>query len=99
DVDVWQAMALRGYDTALRLVGLSLNDVTLVPLRAPDLRFQTYAARGDNGSRVTEQALLNGEVDVIYARGAAAVLFQQKHDLDVVIDLNQLDNPQQRVNN
>lgn len=99
EIDVWQAMALRGYETALKLAGLSFDDVTLTRLKAPDLRFQPHARRGDNGSRVTEGALLRGEVDVIYARGSAAILLQKEHGLEVVLDINALDDPRLRVNN
>jgi len=99
EIDVWETMALRAYDTALRIAGLSFDDVTLTRLRAPDLRFQPYAKRGDNGSRVTEDALLRDEVDVIYARGAAAILFQRAHGFEVVLDINALEDPRQRINN
>ncbi|WP_140984737.1 ABC transporter substrate-binding protein [Asticcacaulis tiandongensis] len=99
EVDVWQAMALRGFDTALKLAGLTFEDVILSRIKGPDLRFQPYARRGDNGSRVTEEALLRGEIDVIYARGAAAIQLQQAHNLEVVLDINALDDPKLRVNN
>lgn len=99
EVDVWQAMALRGYDTALKLAGLDFDDVVLSRVKGPDVRFQPYVHRGDNGSRITEEALLRGEVDVIYARGAAAIRLQQAHNLDVVLDINALDDPKLRINN
>ncbi|MGZ3305772.1 MAG: ABC transporter substrate-binding protein [Asticcacaulis sp.] len=96
EIDVWRAMALRGFDSALKLAGLTLDDAALTDVAAPPV---TWHEPGANGSRATEDALLRGVVDVIYAKGAAAILFQQAHNLDVVLDLNAVDDPELRVNN
>ncbi len=99
EIDVWRAMALRGFETALSLEGLALSDVELIDVAAPPLQWQNQSRIGGTGSQVTEAALLNDEVDVIYAKGANAILFQQAHGLEVVLDINRLDDPVQRVNN
>ncbi|MDV6330768.1 ABC transporter substrate-binding protein [Asticcacaulis sp. 201] len=99
EIDVWRAMALRAFDTALAREGLTLDDVTLTDVVAPPLNWQNQSRIGGTGSQVTERALLAGEVDIIYAKGSNAILFQQAHGLDVVLDINSIDDPTLRVNN
>ncbi|MFT4075792.1 MAG: ABC transporter substrate-binding protein [Asticcacaulis sp.] len=99
EINHWRAMALRGFETALDLAGLGFEDVVLKDIDAPPIRWQDQARIGGTGSEVTEAALLAGEVDVIYAKGAPAVALQKKHNLDVVLDINSLDDPQKRINN
>lgn len=99
EIDVWRAMALRAYDTALKQEGLTFADVTLVDIAAPPIQWQNPGRARGAGSEVTESALLGGEVDVIFARGGNAFLFQQKHDLDILLDINRLNDPLLRVNN
>ncbi len=99
EIDVWRAMALRGFDTALKLAGLTLADAIPVDVSAPPIAWHEQSRVNGTGSRVTEQALLRGDVDVIYAKGAPAILLQQTHNLDVVLDINSLDDPSLRVNN
>ncbi|BBF81551.1 ABC transporter substrate-binding protein [Asticcacaulis excentricus] len=97
-VDIWRAMALRGYETALKLHGLTLDDVTLKDLHAPEVNWNGQR-RGGTWSSASEDALLSGEVDLIYAKGAPAVALQAKHGLEVVLDLNTLSDPVLRINN
>ncbi|WKL56745.1 ABC transporter substrate-binding protein [Asticcacaulis sp. ZE23SCel15] len=97
-VDIWRAMGLRGYETSLNLAGLTFDDVTLKNLTAPEVNWQT-PRRGGTWSQASEQALLNGDVDVIYAKGAPAVALKEKHGLDVVLDINTLTDPALRINN
>lgn len=95
--DIWRAMALRGYDTVIKIAGLKVDDVTfkdLTPTAAP-----TGEAAGGTWSTVSEQALLLGEVDVIYAKGAPAVALRDKHELAVVLDINTVKAPRFRINN
>ena len=99
EIDVWRAMALRAYDTALKLEGLTFDDVVLTDVQAPPLQWQNQNRIGGTGSQVTEKALLDGEVDVVFVKGSNAVLFQQTHGLEVILDLNRLDDPTLRVNN
>lgn len=99
EIDVWRAMALRGFDAVLKLAGLGLGDVVLRDIAAPDLRWQHNKRHRDSGSYVTEDALLRGEVEVIFAKGATAVQLQREHNLEVVFDINTLDDPRLRGNN
>lgn len=99
EIDVWRAMALRGFDSALKLAGLTLGDAILTDVPAPPIAWHDQSRVNGTGSLVTEQALLRGDVDVIYAKGAHAILLQRMHGLDVVLDLNSLDDPALRVNN
>lgn len=95
--DIWRAMALRAYDTALKQARLERSDVTLrdlTPYFGP-----AGALPGGTWSAVSEGALLAGEVDIIYAKGAPAVALQKKHGLDVVLDLNTLPDRVLRINN
>jgi len=99
EIDVWRAMALRAYDTALKLQGLTFDDVILTDIAAPAVQWQHPGRTRGAGSEVTEQALLDGEVDVIFARGGNALLFQEHHGLDILLDVNRLENPNLSVNN
>jgi ABC-type nitrate/sulfonate/bicarbonate transport system substrate-binding protein len=86
--DHWRAMALRAYNTAVRLGGLTSEDVVATDIETPD-----------GWRNAAEAALLTGEVDVIYAKGAQAVTLQQAHDLDIVLDINQIRDARYRINN
>ena len=98
-IDIWRAMALRGYRTVLELAGLTHADITLKDLNAPHITWSVDRQRGGTWSSVSEEALLNGDVDVIYAKGAPAIALQEKHGLDVVLDINSLKDPRHRINN
>ena len=99
EIDVWRAMALHAYDTALKREGLTFDDVVLTDVNAPALQWQNPSRIRGAGSHVTEKALLDGEVDVIFARGGNAIIFQETHGLEVILDINRLDDPALRVNN
>ena len=99
EIDVWRAMQLRGFATALSLAGLGFDDVVLKDVVAPPVQWQNQNRTGVTGSHATELALLNQEVDVIYVKGAAAIRLQQEHGLEVVLDINSLDDPALRINN
>ncbi len=99
EIDIWRAMALRGFDTALQLAGLTQDDVIFKDIKGAHVEWQNQGRVGGTGSQATEAALLAGEVDVIYAKGAAAILLQETHGLDVVLDINALDDPALRTNN
>ena len=95
--DIWRAMAMRAYDTVVRLGGLQWSDVTLKNL-TPAFTL-AGDVRGGTWSEVSEAALLSGEVDIIYAKGAPAIALQKKHGLDVVLDINTLNDRRFRINN
>ncbi len=98
DIDVWRAMTLRAFDTALKVGGLAFDDVVLTHVAAPPIQWQSQRRPG-GGLRVTQDALLRGEVDVIFARGAEAIALRETHDLEVVLDFSRIENPALRVNN
>lgn len=103
EADIWRGMALRGYTSALKVTGLSVEDVELVDLETPPQEWGGGDAAprrgGGTWSRVSEDALLRGDVDVIYVKGAPADVLRQKHDLDVVFDINAHPDPKVRINN
>ena len=99
EIDVWRAMALRGFATALALANLGFDDVILKDVLAPPVQWQNQSRAGITGTQAVEQALLNGEVDVIYVKGASAIRLQQEYGLVVVLDINSLDDPTLRINN
>jgi ABC-type nitrate/sulfonate/bicarbonate transport system substrate-binding protein len=98
--DIWRGMALHGYSNALRTAGLTTDDVELVYLPAPAQDFSRGPrGRGEGWSQVSLDALLAGDVDVIYAKGAPAAYIQRQHGLDVVFDINAHPDPRVRINN
>jgi len=99
DIDVWRAMSLRAFDTGLRVGGLAFDDVVLTNVAAPPIQWQGHRRLGGSGLQVTQDALLRGEVDVIFAKGAEAIALQAAHELEVVLDLSRLEDPALRVNN
>ncbi|MBC2664176.1 ABC transporter substrate-binding protein [Novosphingobium flavum] len=100
-----RGMSLAGYKGALASAGLTLDDVNLVEV--PDrLRniggtgrdLQPRADRGVN--RLWPfAALLSGEVDAIYVKGAAALDQAREAGLVVAVDLDALPDRRFRVNN
>jgi 2'-hydroxybiphenyl-2-sulfinate desulfinase len=83
--------SLAGYKGALASVGLGFDDVQLVEL-----------AEGENnygGWQPSFQALLDGKVDAVYVKGAAAADGARKQGLVVGIDLDALPEKRFRVNN
>lgn len=98
--DIWRGMALHGYVNALRTAGLGPDDVELVDITAPAQEIGSVSNRRGNGwSQASVEALLRGDVDVIYAKGAPAAYVQRAHNLDVVFDINAHPDPRVRINN
>jgi ABC-type nitrate/sulfonate/bicarbonate transport system substrate-binding protein len=97
-------MSLAGYKGALASVGLGLDDVELVET-ADRLRNVGGSGRdlGERRSGVGRlwpiEALVRGEVDAIYVKGAAALDQARAHDLVVAVDLDALPDRRFRVNN
>ena len=98
-VDWWRALVLSGYDSALRLAGLSRADVEFVEVpieRAYVADASTGQAAGQSlwGARsqfaVQREelfALLEGRVDVIYSDAAMGEIVKAVLGLKVVVDL------------
>lgn len=104
-----RASALRGYVNALSLVGLTTNDVQLVDIKEPR---NTIADQGDetvSGSRFQGpkrkpghkplQALLRGEIDALYLKGARGLQLVHQLGLHVSVDLGSHPDPLVRANN
>ena len=95
-----RGMSLQGYKGALASVGLTLDDVRLIEVGGDAVNGAAGAAR-ENQGRLWEglEPLLNGEVDAVYVKGAAAAEVARKHGAVVGIDLDRLPDPRFRVNN
>ena len=98
-----RGMSLAGYKGVLASVGLTLDDVELV--ETPDtLRNIGGAGRDLTGQTGVSRlwpidALVSGQVDAIYVKGAAALDQARDHGLVIAVDLDTLPDPRFRVNN
>lgn len=88
-IDMFRATALRGVLNALSLEGLDDNDVTLVEVERDERRLYLAEAH----------ALLAGQVDAIYVRGAAGLEIAQMLNAQVVADIGFHPDPLIRNNN
>lgn len=110
-VDFWRATAIRGYQRALQVAGLSEDDVEFVEVEvdrsfvedATDSREQRatlWDARFMLGfQREEATALARGEVDAIFSHGALAANLQGFLGARVVLDVGALADRSLRVNN
>lgn len=97
-IDFVRAMALHGFASALQVGGGTLDDVQIVDIDAPAVEFRR--AEPDRPWRdPTFDALLAGEIDVAYIKGAAAIALREAYSLTVVADLNTYLDPALRINN
>ena len=95
-VDVGRGQDLRGLLTALEIGGIDRSEVTFVDLTGGeiDLREQRREERVHLGA----QALLDGTVDAIYAKGAVSATLIEKHGFRSILDINAQEDPLARVN-
>lgn len=101
-IDFSRAMALRGFLSALSLADLNEADVKFVDINAQqtDLReLEGTTVRRSNFYYAEVAALLRGEVDAIYVKGAPGVDLTVEHGFQVVFDLGAHPDPLVRVNN
>jgi ABC-type nitrate/sulfonate/bicarbonate transport system substrate-binding protein len=101
-IDFWAAMALHGFESALGLAGLSLDDAELVDIASHPLD-QPWSVTGA-GTRpgqwdVEANALLRGEVDAVYVKGAPGVEIAEAIGAREVVELGFHPDPLVRVNN
>jgi ABC-type nitrate/sulfonate/bicarbonate transport system substrate-binding protein len=105
-IDFWRSISLQGYENALRTVGLSLEDVTLVDLPTDD----SFSDRPTNdrlaraGELIRQHqretiAWLNGEVDVIFAYSAWGAALREQFSAVELIDLNKAASLKDKINN
>ncbi|WP_411082275.1 ABC transporter substrate-binding protein [Streptomyces sp. cmx-18-6] len=97
---VMRAMALQGFRGALALAGLGLDSVDF--REVPDAR-DAHPGWTVNGVLPHPwtgiEALRRGEVDAVYAKGAAALAHAARTGAVIGIDLDDQDDPGSRVNN
>ena len=108
-IDFSRAQAIRGLENALHLHGLEVSDVELVDYvissgqsDAPAERIagtQIFSGRRTGGHAVELVALLRGEVDAIFLKGASAAQFAHHFGLHTVIDTGSHPEPLIRANN
>jgi ABC-type nitrate/sulfonate/bicarbonate transport system substrate-binding protein len=100
-IDFWAAMALRGFDAALGLAGLSLDDAELVDLETD--RNETGwgpGARAPRGTWDLElEGLRDGTVDAVYVKGAPGVAAARPAEVHEVVEFGSHPDPRVRVNN
>lgn len=95
-----RAMALHGFASVLALGRLTLADVRPVEVaveRNPQVRGE--AATGRRVATWGVDALLAGDVDAIYVKGARAQEVAREHGLRVAVDLDATGSKRSRVNN
>jgi sulfonate transport system substrate-binding protein len=95
-VDPIRAMAFHGLLSALALAGMPSDSVKLVNIASADFDGPKDHRAGTNEAL---DALLRGDVDAIYAKGAPAVGYVERYGLVTVIDLNAQPETRFRVNN
>lgn len=97
-IDFERAQALHGFNHVLTHHGLTLDDVRVVDIVNNPIDLDESGAHG-HPARNEIQALVNGDVDAIYLKGAVAAAQQQQHGLRVLFDLRSTGIPELHVNN
>jgi ABC-type nitrate/sulfonate/bicarbonate transport system substrate-binding protein len=89
-IDFWRAMALRGFHGALASAGFGPDDAVFVDVPAD----------GHQGQWAAElAALVRGDVDAVYVKGALAVEAARRAGAEVAVELDDLPDRRHRVNN
>jgi ABC-type nitrate/sulfonate/bicarbonate transport system substrate-binding protein len=99
NVDFSRAMALRGFVTALGLAGLRSDDARFVDIPSGDIDLREDPATGHSRRNAVVEALLAGEIDALYVKGAQGDALLKRHGLRVVLDINSHPDPVIRINN
>jgi ABC-type nitrate/sulfonate/bicarbonate transport system substrate-binding protein len=97
-VDFFRAMALHGFAGALHSAGLDLADAVLVDVAQGELPASTAPSRGD-GWQPELAALIDGVVDAVYVKGAAAVEAARAVGAETAVELDAIGDRRLRVNN
>ncbi len=100
-IDFQRGAAQHGYETALRVAGLGVEDVQLVDIEGPsyDSEDGPRRERRDTTYPFEVAALEAGDVDAIFLRFARAYRIAQETRFHQVININDLPDHLQRVNN
>ncbi|MEV7283404.1 ABC transporter substrate-binding protein [Streptomyces sp. NPDC093252] len=93
-IDFWRAMALRGFEGALASAGYGLDEAELVDVPAGD-------GTGPSAPQWSAElaALVRGDVDAIYVKGALAVEAARRAGAEAAVELDDLPDRTHRVNN
>lgn len=97
-IDFARGMALHGLVTALGVAGLTPADAELVDISTKPVDL-TEATPACQPTITPLDALLLGQVDAIYAKGAQGAALAERHNLRVVFDINAHPDPRIRINN
>lgn len=97
-VDVGRAQDLRGLLTALKLAQLERHQVVWVDIAGADYDLREQDANRARRPHVTAEALLAGDVDAIYAKGAVSASLIDEYGLRPIVDINAHPDPLVRVN-
>lgn len=103
-VDFWKATTIRGYVASLHVHGLSVHDVQLVdlPREARDgTRPLPSQHRGDviAESSTEVRALMRGEVDAIFHKGARGLELAEKVGARILYNIGEHPDSKVRINN
>lgn len=104
-IDFNRASALRGFYSALDLEGLSLNNVEHVDLHAEPREDATFGIGPDRDRRILEgyraesEALVRGEVDAIFVKGALGIEVARRLGAEVIAETGFHPDPAVRINN
>jgi sulfonate transport system substrate-binding protein len=98
NVDFSRAMALRGFVTALALAGEKPDAARFVNIASGDIDLREDPATGHPRNAVVD-ALLAGDIDALYVKGAQGTALLKQHGLRVVLDINSHPDPIVRINN
>ncbi|MET4577303.1 ABC transporter substrate-binding protein [Ottowia thiooxydans] len=111
EIDFWQAMCLRGFQSALRTVGFELTDAELVRLPVHERYIDPLSTEREantwmwsGAARMRRQqaelfALMRNEVDAIYVSGAQGSQLAAMLSAHVVTDLGFHTDPEVQINN
>ncbi|HEX5361107.1 MAG TPA: ABC transporter substrate-binding protein [Fluviicoccus sp.] len=101
-IDFQRGAAQHGFETALKLVGLTVQDAVLVDLDAPTYDTEDGPRRerpAGEYRQVEIEALDSGKVDAIFLRFARGFRLSQDPNYHEVLNINTLADPLLRVNN
>lgn len=97
-VDIGRSQDLRGLLTALQLGGIARGEVAFVDLPGEDFDLRENRDGDRNLGHLGANALLAGQADAIYAKGAVGATLVARHGFRAIVDINAQSDPLTRVN-